>query len=65
VAANTLSPNRLITSISPRPKLDMQGIGSGFGARIDRIDKISAIDGVLGRALAHRGPSFLIVDREP
>jgi hypothetical protein len=42
-----------------------QAIASGFGARIDRIDTISAIDGVLGQAIAHRGPSFLIVDREP
>jgi benzoylformate decarboxylase len=61
----TIDTTRFVGMDFDDPKLDMQGIGSGFGARIDRIDKISAIDGVLGRALAHRGPSFLIVDREP
>ena len=61
----TIDTTRFVGMDFDDPKLDMQGIASGFGARIDRIDKISAIDGVLGRALAHRGPSFLIVDREP
>lgn len=47
------------------PNLDMQGIAAGFGARIEKIDKLATIGEVLGRALSHVGPSFLIVDREP
>ena len=47
------------------PNLDMQGIAAGFGARIEKIDKLATIGELLGRALSHVGPSFLIVDREP
>jgi benzoylformate decarboxylase len=47
------------------PHLDMQRIAEGFGARTDRIDNLETIGDVLGRALAHPGPSFLIIDREP
>ena len=61
----TIDTTRFVGMDFDDPKLDMQGIASGFGARMDRIDKISAIDDVLDRALTHRGPSFLILDREP
>jgi benzoylformate decarboxylase len=47
------------------PNLDMQGIAAGFGARMEKIDKAGTIEEVLARAQAHRGPSFLIIDREP
>ena len=47
------------------PDLNMQGIAEGFGARAEKIDDIQAISGILKRALAHPGPSFLIIDREP
>ena len=47
------------------PDLDMQRIAEGFGARSEKIDNLQSIGEVLGRALAHRGPSFLIIDREP
>jgi benzoylformate decarboxylase len=47
------------------PSLDMQHIAEGFGARTERIDFAVRIDEVLGRALGHDGPSFLIIDREP
>ena len=46
------------------PKLDIQGIAEGFGAHTERIEYLQTIGEVLGRALAHSGPSFLIIDRE-
>jgi benzoylformate decarboxylase len=46
------------------PNLDMQGIAAGFGARVEKIDKAGAIGGVLTRAQAHSGPTFIIIDRE-
>lgn len=47
------------------PGVDVQRIVEGFGARTERIDNLQTIGEVLGRALTHRGPSFLIIDREP
>ena len=47
------------------PNLDMQRIAEGFGARSEKIEDLQSIGEVLGRALAHAGPSFLIIDREP
>ena len=47
------------------PNLDMQGIAQGFGARTEKIESLETIGEVLGRALGHPGPSFLIIDREP
>lgn len=47
------------------PELNLQGIAEGFGARTEKIKDLRTIGEVLGRALARRGPSFLIIDREP
>ena len=47
------------------PNLNMQSIAEGFGARTEKIEDLETIGDVLGRALAHPGPSFLIIDREP
>ena len=47
------------------PALDLKRIAEGFGARTETIESLEAIGGVLDRALAHRGPSFLVIDREP
>lgn len=47
------------------PDVDLQRIAEGFGARSERISGVEAVGEVLARALAHRGPSFLIIDREP
>ena len=47
------------------PNLDMQGLAVSFGARVEKIDKIATIGETLARATSHRGPSFLLVDREP
>ncbi len=47
------------------PNLDMQRIAEGFGARTEKIESLQTVGAALGRALAHPGPSFLIIDREP
>jgi len=47
------------------PKLDLQRIAEGFGARTERLSSATAVGDVLARALAYRGPTFLLVDREP
>lgn len=47
------------------PNVDLQRIAEGFGARTERISSVEAVPDILARALAHRGPSFLIIDREP
>ena len=40
-------------------------IAEGFGARAEKIESLETVDEVVGRALAHPGPTFLIIDREP
>ncbi len=47
------------------PNVDMRKIAEGFGARVETIADLPSVGGALSRALAHRGPSFLIIDREP
>ena len=47
------------------PALDMKRIAEGFGARTERIEDLQSVGDILGRALAHSGPSFLIIGREP
>ena len=47
------------------PNLNMHQIAEGFGARTEKISSLEAAGDVLARALAHPGPSFLIIDREP
>jgi len=46
------------------PNVDMQKIAEGFGARTETISDSGAVSDVLSRALAHSGPSFLIINRE-
>ena len=45
------------------PDLDMRRIAEGFGARTEKIEHLESISDVLGRALAHPGPTFLVIDR--
>ena len=47
------------------PNVDLQRIAEGFGARSEKIASREAVSDALSRALAHAGPSFLIIDREP
>jgi thiamine pyrophosphate-dependent acetolactate synthase large subunit-like protein len=61
----TIETTRFVGMDFDNPNLDMQGIAAGFGARIEKIDQAGTIREVLARAQAHRGPSFLIIDREP
>ena len=61
----TIETTRFVGMDFDNPNLDMQGIAAGFGARTEKIDSAGTIGEVLARARAHRGPSFLIIDREP
>jgi len=61
----TLDATRFVGMDFDNPSLDMQRIAEGFGARTEKIDSLDRIGEVLGRALAHPGPNFLIIDREP
>jgi len=47
------------------PDVDLQRIAEGFGARTERITSVAVVGDVLARALAHPGPSFLVIEREP
>jgi benzoylformate decarboxylase len=47
------------------PNVDMQRIAEGFGARTEKISSLETVGDILSRALAHPGPSFLIIEREP
>jgi benzoylformate decarboxylase len=47
------------------PNVDMQRIAEGFGARTEKLSSLQTVGSVLSRALAHPGPSFLIINREP
>lgn len=46
------------------PNLELRSIAQGFGARTETIESMETIGEVLSRALAHPGPSFLVIDRE-
>lgn len=61
----TVETTRFVGMDFSDPNVDLQRIAEGFGARSERIAGIEAVDKILARALAHRGPSFLIIDREP
>ena len=64
VMGTTTESTRFVGLDFDNPNLDMQRIAEGF-ARTEKIENIQSINGVLERALAHRGPSFLIIDCEP
>ena len=61
----TIETTRFVGMDFDNPNLNMRDIAEGFGARTEKIDKRETINEVLTRALAHPGPSFLIIDREP
>jgi benzoylformate decarboxylase len=61
----TIESTRFVGLDFDNPDLDMPRIAAGFGARAEKTDKLSQIADVLERALTHRGPTFVVVDREP
>jgi benzoylformate decarboxylase len=61
----TIETTRFVGMDFNNPNLDMQGLAAGFGARVEKIDTIATIGETLARAASHRGPSFLLIDREP
>ena len=65
VMGTTIETTKFVGLDFDHPNLNMQGIAEGFGARVERITTLQGIDQILERAFAHRGPSFLIIDREP
>ena len=62
---STIETTQFVGMDFNNPNLDMQRIAESFGARSEKIEGLQSIGEVLGRALAHPGPSFLIIDREP
>jgi benzoylformate decarboxylase len=65
VMGTTIETTQFVGLDFKNPDLDMQRIAEGFGARTEKIEDLQSISDVLGRALAHQGPSFLVIDREP
>lgn len=61
----TIDATRFVGMDFDDPRVDLDRIAAGFGARTEKIAERSQIGAVLGRAFAHAGPSFLIIDREP
>jgi len=61
----TIETTRFVGMDFTDPDVNMQSIAGALGARTEMIDNLGAIGDVLRRALAHAGPSFLIIDREP
>lgn len=61
----TMKATRFVGLDFNDPNLNLQTIAEGFGARTENIESLETVGEVLDRALAHRGPSFLIIDREP
>lgn len=65
VMGTTIETTHFVGMDFSDPDVDMQKIAEGFGARVEKIEDIQTVGDVLARALAHAGPSFLIIDREP
>ena len=65
VMGTTIATTHFVGLDFSDPNVDLRKIAEGFGARTERIDDLQAAGDVLSRALAHPGPSFLIIDREP
>jgi benzoylformate decarboxylase len=61
----TIETTRFVGMDFTDPDVNMQGLAAALGARTEIIDDLGAIGAVLDRALAHAGPSFLLINREP
>ena len=47
------------------PDMDIQKIAEGLGARTQKLVSYEAISEALTQALAHPGPSFIVIERKP
>ncbi|MFG1240509.1 thiamine pyrophosphate-binding protein [Xanthobacter autotrophicus DSM 597] len=65
VMGTTIASTHFVGLDFSDPDVDMQKVAEGFGARVETIDAVGDVGDVLARALAHQGPSFLIINREP
>jgi benzoylformate decarboxylase len=61
----TIETTRFVGMDFTHPDVDVQSIATGLGARTQKIDNLNAIANALTQALAHSGPSFIVIDREP
>jgi benzoylformate decarboxylase len=61
----SLETTRFVGMDFTDPNVDLHGIAAGLGARTEIISDLGTLGEVLTRALAHAGPSFLLVEREP
>jgi benzoylformate decarboxylase len=61
----TFETTRFVGMDFDDPHVDIMKIAEGLGAHTQKIVNYEAISGTLTRALAHPGPSFLVIDREP
>lgn len=61
----TIESTRFVGMDFIDPVVNMQGIAAALGARSETIGEPGAVAEVLARALAHAGPSFLTIEREP
>jgi benzoylformate decarboxylase len=65
VMGTTIETTQFVGLDFSDPDVDMHKVAEGFGARVETIDDVQAVGDVLARALAHLGPSFLIINHEP
>lgn len=65
VMGTTMATTQFVGMDFRDPDVDLQRIAEGFGARTERITSVGVVGDVLARALAHPGPSFLVIEREP
>lgn len=61
----TIDATRFVGMDFADPDLNMQKIAEGFGARVETIETLQSVADTIRRALAHEGPSFLLINREP
>ena len=47
------------------PALDLRKIAEGLGARVEAVACLASVERALKQALAHSGPTFLTIKREP
>lgn len=61
----SLAATRFVGMDFADPDVDIAGIATALGARVERLREADETASALARSLAHPGPSFLIIEREP